>query len=128
VGKVYLNSLPMAWEEATLIAPLYLLFGFHGGLYRSELLLQPRKAAFKCLYTVVASAVVLVVLSFYAKMTTEFSRVVLTFGCALSFGLLMTSRTAISAWLRRTMGPTLRNTLIIHAGGPDIDVAHAFNI
>lgn len=128
VGQIYLGDLEMAWQEATLIAPLFLLFGLHGGLYRSDLLLHPRRAAYKCFYMIALSATVLVMLSFFAKTTTNFSRVILTFGCALSFGFLMASRAAISAWLRRTVGPTLRNTLVIHAGGPDLELQDAYHV
>lgn len=128
VGQIYLGEIEVAWQEAVLVAPLFLLFGLHGGLYRSDLLLHPRRAAYKCLYMIALSATVLVMLSFFAKTTTSFSRVVLTFGCALSFATLMASRAAISAWLRRTIGPTLRNTLVIHAGGPDVALEHAYHV
>lgn len=128
VGFAYLGNLEIGWGEATLIAPLFLLFGLHGGLYRSDLLLEPRRAFYKCLYMIALSATVLIMLSFYAKTTTNFSRVVLTFGCALSFASLMACRVAIGAWLKRTVGPTLHNTLVIHAGGPDINLDHAFHV
>lgn len=128
VGKLYLGNIDIAWGEAALISPLYLLFGLHGGLYRSDLLLDPRRAAYKCLYMIVVSAMVLVMLSFYVKATQEFSRVVLTSGCAVSLVLLIASRATVSTWLRRTAGQTLTNTLIIYAGGPDIDLEGAFHI
>ena len=128
VGQIYLGDTEIARQEAALITPLFLLFGLHGGLYRSDLLLQPRRTAFKCLYVIAVSATVLIILSFYAKTTASFSRVILTFGCSLSFALLMACRGTISAWLRRTVGPTLRNTLVIHAGGPDLEMEHAYHI
>src|SRR5690606_23741645 len=99
VGQIYLGDTQIAWEEALLLSPVFLLFGLHNGLYKSDLLLQPKKAAYKCLYLVAISATVLIILSFYTKTTASFSRVVLTFGCTLSFALLMLNRAAISAWL-----------------------------
>src|SRR5690606_8799104 len=109
VGQVYLGDTEVAREEAALLAPVFLLLGLHNGLYRSDLLLQLKKAAYKCLYLIAMSATVLIILSFYTKTTASFSRVVLTFGCTFSFALLMLSRAAISGWLRRTVGPSLRN-------------------
>lgn len=128
VGLIYLSDIAIARGEAMLIVPLFMLFGLHGGLYRSDLILAPKRAALKVLYIMTISAAVLIILSFYAKTTASFSRVVLTFGCSISVVALVAIRGIFAAWVKRFVGPTLQNTLILHAGGDAIHMDHAYQI
>jgi exopolysaccharide biosynthesis polyprenyl glycosylphosphotransferase len=129
-GGLYLGEVPsdMAVRQATLIAPLFLVFGLHGGLYRADVLISLRKSAYICLYVLAISAAFLIFLTFYAKATSAFSRVVFTLGCSFTLVLLVSMRIAARALVRRRYGPSLQNTVIIHAGGPAIRLEHAFNI
>jgi exopolysaccharide biosynthesis polyprenyl glycosylphosphotransferase len=128
VGLVYLSDIEIARGEAMLIVPLFMLFGLHGGLYRSDLILAPKRAALKVLYIMTISAAVLIILSFYAKTTASFSRVILTFGCSISVAALVAIRGLFAAWVKRFVGQTLQNTLILHAGGDAIHMDHAYQI
>lgn len=129
-GLAYLGELPSptALREAVLLAPLFLLLGVNGGLYKAELLSTLRRSAYKCFYILAVSAISLIFITFYAKTTAEFSRAVFTIGCSLSFLSFVAIRVMLSAFVRRTFGPSLRNTVIIHAGGPAIQMKYAFHI
>lgn len=129
-GALYLGEFPstMALQEATLLAPLFLLIGFHGGLYKADRILSLRRAAYCCFYTIVISAISLIFVTFYAKTTTEFSRVVFTLGCSFGLIFLIATRYFGKMLVQRVFGPTLQNTLIIHAGGAAISMEHAYHI
>lgn len=127
-GAVYLGELSFAGHEAMLVAPLFVLFGFQGDLYKSNILLSQRKSALKLLYITVTTVTFLLIVSFYTKTTASFSRVILTFGCSIAFVFLLGVRASCRAWVRRTVGASLYNTLIIQAGGPDIRLENGYYV
>jgi exopolysaccharide biosynthesis polyprenyl glycosylphosphotransferase len=129
-GAVYLREFPsdIALREAALIAPMFLVFAFHRGFYKAELIFLIRKSAYICLYSFAISAMVFIFITFYSKNTAEFSRVVFTLGCSLSAASIMALRFLVRSRVRRVVGPSLQNTVIIHAGGPPIHMDHAFHV
>lgn len=129
-GVIYLWEFPseIALREATLIAPMFLIFGFHGGFYKSELIFSIRNSFYTCIYSFAVSGMVFVLITFYSKITEEFSRVIFTLGCFLSVMTILALRWLIRLWVRRVVGPSLQNTVIIHAGGPAIHMDHAYHV
>jgi exopolysaccharide biosynthesis polyprenyl glycosylphosphotransferase len=129
-GVIYLGEFPseIALREATLIAPMFLIFGFHGSFYKPELIFSIRNSLYNCIYSFAVSAMVFVLITFYSKITEEFSRVIFTLGCFLSVVTILSLRWLIRLWVRRVVGPSLQNTVIIHAGGPAIHMDHAYHV
>jgi exopolysaccharide biosynthesis polyprenyl glycosylphosphotransferase len=66
--------------------------------------------------------------TFYAKTTESFSRVVFTFGCATSVLTLAGVRIAVLQFVRRRIGPSLHNVMVLYAGGPSVEMKYAFHI
>lgn len=129
-GGIYLGEIfsPVALREATLIAPLFLAFGFHGGLYKADIIFSVRKSFYIIGYALTVSAACFFFVTFYAKNTAEFSRVVFTLGTFFSVVAISITRWIIRARVTRSIGPSLQNTVIIHAGGPAIHMDHAFHV
>lgn len=127
-GGIYLEEFPssMAINNAVLIAPVFLLFGAHSGLYKAELVFSLKKAAYLTCYVFAISAFVTLFVMFYAKSSYEFSRVTFTLGSLISVCLILTLRWGARLVVGRKIGPTLQNTLIIQAGGPPAHIDHAY--
>jgi exopolysaccharide biosynthesis polyprenyl glycosylphosphotransferase len=128
VGAIYLGELSFAGREAMLVAPLFVLFGFQGGLYKSNVLLSHRETALKLLYVTGTTVTFLLIVSFYTKTTASFSRVILTVGCSIAYVVLLGVRASWRAWVRRRIGASLHNTLILQAGGPDVRLENAYYV
>lgn len=130
VGGAYLGEFPaeLAVRKAVMVAPLFVIFGAHNGFYNSQLIFSIRKTFLLCIYGFVLSALFTLFITFYAKSTEEFSRVVFTLGSALSAGLIIAFRWLVKQWVGRTIGPSLQNTIVIHAGGPAVPMDHAYHI
>jgi exopolysaccharide biosynthesis polyprenyl glycosylphosphotransferase len=129
-GFIYLQEFPseVALREAMLIAPMFLMFGFHGGFYKSELVFSMRRSVYICAYALAVSATFFFFVTFYSKSSAEFSRAIFTIGCLQSAASILAVRWLARLWVRRVIGPSLHNTVIIHAGGPAIHMDHAFHI
>lgn len=129
-GAVYFGRFPseMALRGATLIVPMFLLFGAHSGFYKSDLVFSARKSFYISAYAFVVSALFFFFITFYTKSSENFSRAVLTLGCFLSIVSVTALRRLVGLWVKRVIGPSLQNTVIIHAGGPAIHMDHAFHI
>ncbi len=129
-GVVYLGVFPsaIALREAALMAPLFLAFAFNGGFYKPDLIFSLRKTLYICAYALAVAAACFVFVTFYAKTTAEFSRVVFTLGSFFGAVLVVSFRWLVRLWVRREIGPSLENTIIIHAGGPAIHMDQAFHV
>lgn len=130
VGGLYLDDWPseMALREAVLLAPLFLLFGIHGGLYKPDLLYEVRRSIYRLIYIATISSFFLIFATFYAKTTESFSRVVFTFGCATAVLTIAAIRIGALQFIKRRIGPSLHNVMVLYAGGPPVEMKHAFHI
>lgn len=130
VGLAYLGEFPseMALRQAVLIAPLALLVGAHRGFYKPVSVYATMKSFYNCAYMLAISAAFLMFFTFYTKTTAEFSRVVFTGGCFISFIFILAARRATMYLISRRFGYSLQNTLIIHADGPSLQMKDAFHI
>jgi len=117
-----------ALRSAILMAPIFLLFGVQDGLYRPTINASLPRAARKCLYTFALSTVCLLFIMFYAKASADFSRVIFTFGSMISILEMILARSVIISLVRRFVGPSLQNTMIVHVDGPLIEMKYAFHI
>ena len=129
-AQIYLGSFPseMALREATLITPLFLIFGFYSGFYKPEKIYSVRNCFYSTLYILTIAAIALIFITFYAKTTSSFSRAVFTMGCGISLFAILMVRIVARYLTLRFIGPSLQNTVIIQAGGPELRMEHAFHI
>ena len=123
-GVKFLNAL----LGAQLLLPLFLTIAWHNGTYSLHSLTHWRSSSFRMIAAVLIAAGLLNFLAFFAKMNEMFSRVVFVAGVTLAIAAMAGSRYAIAQWIRRRWGPSPVNRLVIDAGGPPIQVPHAYRI
>ena len=129
-GRLYLEFRPerISMLEAQLLLPLYLTTALQQRAYSIDALERWRFAAGRALFAIVLAATLLIFVTFYAKITVQFSRVVFTAGIIGSALLIAGSRRLIAAWIARVWGPSVTNILLIEAGGPDVPLRHATRV
>jgi len=114
--------------EAQLLLPLYLTLALYQPTYSINSLQTWQFAARKAIWALALSAALLLFVTFFAKSTAVFSRVVLTGGLVTTASMLLVSRVALASWIRRSWGMRVINTLVIDAGGPAVPLANAFRL
>ena len=119
VEYLYLSRLRML--EAQLLLPLYFTIALYEPTYSIRSLQDWRFAARQAIKALILSATLLVFITFYAKTTAEFSRVVFNGGLFLTGFLVIVSRKLLVEEVRRRWGRSVTNRLLIAAGGPEID-------
>ncbi|WP_232843121.1 exopolysaccharide biosynthesis polyprenyl glycosylphosphotransferase [Allopontixanthobacter confluentis] len=129
-GALYLGEFPSAVAslEAQLLAPLFLTIALYQNVYATRSLMDWRFVVLRLLLALAISSALLIFFTFYFKSTTSFSRAVFTLGLGFSFIFMAALRTGAIWWLRRKWGPTPFNVLLLDAGGPAVDIAHAIHV
>jgi exopolysaccharide biosynthesis polyprenyl glycosylphosphotransferase len=113
---------------AQLFLPLFLTIAWHNGTYSLRSLTDWRSSSGQMVAAVLIAGALLNFLAFFAKMNHDFSRVVFVVGMTLAVLGMTASRYAVTRWIKRYWGPTPVNRLVIDAGGPAIEIPHAYRI
>jgi polysaccharide biosynthesis protein PslA len=113
---------------AQLTLPLFLTIAWHNGTYSLDSLTSWRSSSMKMLSAVVIAALLLNFLAFFAGLNALFSRVIFVAGMTIAVIAMTAARFATVQWIRRYWGPSAVNRLIIEAGGPPLDMPHAYRI
>ncbi len=119
---------PMPLFEAQLLFPLYLTLALYQRTYSIRSLQDWRYASIQAGLALMLAAGLLLFVVFYAKSTTQFSRVVFTGGMGISIALLMASRWLLCTLMKRAWGAHVTNILVIDAGGPPVPLREAIRI
>lgn len=128
-GLVELLYLSRVWMlEGQLLLPLYFTIALYEPTYSIRALQNWRFAARQAAKALVIAATLLVFVTFYAKTTAEFSRVVFNGGLILTAVLMIVSRRVLMPWIRRSWGLSVTNRLLIDAGGPAIEWPNGFRV
>ncbi|MFN6935903.1 MAG: sugar transferase, partial [Tsuneonella sp.] len=114
--------------EGQLLLPLYLTLALYTPTYSIRSLQDFWFASKKALTALALAAALLLFVMFYAKATTEFSRVVFTGSLFVTALLMFSSRAAITESIRLRWGPTVTNNLLVYAGGPRIEWPNAITL
>jgi hypothetical protein len=126
VEWLYLSRVWML--EGQLLLPLYFAIALYEPTYSIRSLQDWRFGAVQAGKALVISATLLVFITFYAKTTAEFSRVVFNGGLALTGLSIVFSRTLLVRWIKRWWGHSVTNSLLIEAGGPEIPWPRGFRV
>ena len=122
------KSVLQAMLPAQLLLPLFLTIAWHNGTYSLHSLTDWRSSSGKMIAAVFIAAALLNFLAFFAKMNEDFSRVVFAVGITTAVLAMAVSRYAVERWIRRHWGPSPINRLVIEAGGPPMEIAHAYRL
>lgn len=129
-GYLYLGRLGLeqAAVLAQLLLPVFLTIALYNGAYALSTLRSARIGALRGLAALGISAAVVVFITFYAKSSAEFSRVLFTAGGLLSGPVLVWTRLQMRAFVRWRCGTRLTNELLIDDGGPSVALPGAYRI
>ena len=129
-GLIYRGDLSdtQALMEAQLFLPLFLTIALYQRVYSIRSLTDAQHAALRICMAVVVAAALLNFLAFYAKFNTSFSRGTFTLGLVLSTLSMVAVRSVSARVLRRRWGPVARNILVLHDGGPALEMDWAVHL
>lgn len=122
----WLNSYSIL--AAQLMVPIFLTIGLYNGTYSLASLNRFRTAAQRVVTALAVSAALLGFMVFFLKAGEALSRVIYALGLVLALCAMLLVRYALDKWIRKRLGPTLLNILLIEAGGPEVGLRNAYRI
>lgn len=120
--------LPTAIRQAWLLMPLFLVLALYNRTYSARALTSASHAMARAIAALMLATGLLLLITFYAKASEDFSRIAFTLGTALAIVLMAALRIVLARHLRARWGPDARNVLIIDDGGPPVTEAHAYTV
>jgi exopolysaccharide biosynthesis polyprenyl glycosylphosphotransferase len=130
VGLLYLGTFPAqtALLSAQLLMPLFLTVGIYNGTYSIRSLCSLRFANARALNALSLSVALLFLFMFLAKTSEDFSRVTIAAGLICAGAAMAAVRWGLTRFVGLTWGPKPTNVLVIHDGGGDINLRHAYHV
>ncbi len=126
-GWLYLGSpgVAQATRIGELILPLFLTTALYNGAYSLRALENVRGGIRDAIGALALAAAALVFIAFYTKLSTSFSRVLFSAGVVGSALTIMIMRVQMRAFVIWRCGKSVINALVIHDGGPPIELPGA---
>lgn len=111
-----------------LVLPVYLTIALYNDAYSIESLRSTSHSATRSLLALGLSAATVTFVTFYARSTDNYSRMVFTIGVVVSALFVLVNRVAMRRFVRWRCGVSVINQLVIDDGGPDITLHGAFHV
>ncbi|MBB3956811.1 sugar transferase [Novosphingobium sediminicola] len=111
-----------------LVLPVYLTIALYNDAYSIESLRSTSHSATRSLLALGLSAATVTFVTFYARSTDNYSRMVFTVGVVVSALFVLVNRVAMRRFVRWRCGVSVINQLVIDDGGPDITLHGAFHV
>lgn len=129
-GGIYRNlwPLPFALSMAAAFVPIFAIIALYQRCYSLKALDDLRFSIARMGQALVVSAIICMVMIFYAKASGDFSRVMLSMALGLGFIFMITTRLIMHRFLRWSFGPSVSSTLIVNDGGPLVPIPGAVSI
>lgn len=129
-GYLYLGveGVEQAALLAQLVLPIFLTVALYNGSYSISTLEEHQRGILRSEVALLISAAMVVFIAFYAKASTDFSRVNFTGGLVLSLMALAWIRLQMRGFVHWRCGARVTNELIIADGGPEVNLSHATRI
>ena len=126
-GGVYRNQwpLPFALSMGWAVLPIFLVIATYQRCYSLPALDSWRHAIGRMVVALLITAVICMVMIFYAKAAMDFSRVMLSLALVFAFVSMAAARALLRFYIRQRFGPTMSSTLLVMDGGPQIDIPGA---
>lgn len=130
IGHFYLGAVGagQAAVLAQLVLPLFLTIALYNGAYSLDALIRPRVGTMRALAALAISAALVVFIAYYTKSSAEFSRILFTAGFLVSGVAIAWMREQMRAFVRWCCGERVLNEMVIHDGGPAIEIPGAAHI
>ena len=117
------------FSEISLISiPIFVMSGLNAGLYSIDAINSFRSALVRLAQALATACTTVVLFVFASKLSDQFSRLGFVIAGAVAFALLVALRVLIWRSVRRHTGGRLLNELVIHDGGPPIDLPGAHHV
>lgn len=100
------------------ILPVYFAITLHNNAHDAEIVDAPFRSCRLAATAFVIAAVSLLLFAFFMKIGTEFSRLMVGMGCAMSIVFMTGGRILIARWARKLVGPEPYAILCLHDGVP----------
>jgi polysaccharide biosynthesis protein PslA len=120
--------LPTAMRQALLLMPMFAALALYNRTYSAQALTRASFAISRVISAIMLATGLLLFVTFYAKMSEDFSRIAFTVGTTLSILLMSALRIFIVRYVRSNWGPGAQNVLIIDDGGPKVASPHAYTV
>ena len=120
--------LPSAMRQAMLLMPMFAVLALFNGTYSAQALTHAGFAVSRVISAMMLATGLLLFVTFYAKISEDFSRIAFTVGTALSIVLMSIVRIAMVRYVRRNWGPGAQNVLVIDDGGPIISEPSSYQV
>lgn len=126
-GGVYRDQWPNEFAMAMgwAFLPIFLVIAVYQRCYSIRALDEARYAIGQAGIALILSAMLCMVMIFYAKAATEFSRVMLSLALVFSFIGMAVFRAGLHFLLRRAYGPSVSSVLVVMDGGPEVNIRGA---
>jgi len=111
-----------------LVLPVYLTIALYNDSYSIESLRSTSHSVIRSLLALGLSVAVVTFITFYARSTDNYSRMLFTIGVVLSALFVLVNRVGMRRFVRWRCGVSVINQLVIDDGGPDITLHGAFHV
>ena len=115
----------VALLEAELVLPLFWTIAIANGAYSAGAALEAKIGSRRVALAMIGAAGIVVALAYFLRATEQTSRVISVLGTAGSILAMMITRDQLVRVVRRRIGPTGMNLLVIRDGGHALDLPHS---
>lgn len=121
-GAIYIGDIPSARaiQVMQLTLPIFLVIAIYNRVYSIRALEDWRYALGRVAISLVLSAMLFLVMTFYVRSGSDFARVTYSLAIFLSFAAMAALRWMLGYYVRRNYGGRVSNVLVIQDGGPEI--------
>ena len=129
-GGIYRGEwpLPFAVSMSYAFVPIFAVIALYQRCYSLEALDNLRFSIERLITALVISAILCMVMIFYAKAAAAFSRVMLSLALAVGLVLMASFRVLLHRVLRRFYGNSVSSILVVDDGGPAVNIPGAVTV
>lgn len=121
-GAIYVGDIPSARaiQVMQFTLPIFLVIAIYNRVYSILALEDWRYALGRLAISLVLSAMLFLVMTFYVRSGGDFARVTYSLAIIISFTAMACLRVMLSYYIRKNFGGRVSNVLVIEDGGPEI--------
>lgn len=117
-----------AARQAVLLTPLFVVIAWNNGVYSARSLSDAGYAVSRVIAAILPATGVLLLVTFYAKISNDLSRSIFTIGVLLTITAIAAFRYMVARYMTSTWGPDAQNVLVIEDGGVPVELQNAYRL
>ena len=121
-GAIYLGNMPSlrAIQVMQFTLPIFLIIAIYNRVYSIRALEDWRYALGRVAISLILSAMLFLVMTFYVRSGSDFARVTYSLAIVISFVAMAALRWLLHIYIRRAFAGRVSNVLVIEDGGPKV--------